>query len=524
MKKFVLIFCIATVLNLMGITAYAETSGAVQKDNSFPVRYLCESLGAKISWNAQQKTVTVNYRNKSLELRIGSKTIISNGKQIDLENEISTSGGRALLPVSVLNNELGLGLSEQDCLSIVGKKFIGLLNDKSYEEAEALLSRIFSNYLTSDGMEYLAEGIPQLQPADESIEYWQDSLHQIIGIPLKDRQNTYYTIRFDHEGKIDELGIFGRQPEAAPAPEYASAENFTETEVVIGTGAWALPGTLTMPKGDGPFPAVILVHDSGALDRDETTGYIKPFRDIAYGLASRNIAVLRYDKRTLIHSSKLKLIGNVTLNEETEQDAYAAAEFLKTAKSIDNSRIITLGHSLGGYAVPRIMATGGDTFKAGIIMNGFTRPQYELMPEYLEYLEGKGLASAGQLEYVKAQVEMLSSPGFNPKKPPESYTMGNLHYYSYMKDYDVMDQAGKINKPVLVMQGQRDFIVSTHIDFTNWKKAFEQNINARFKLYPELNHLLTGGEGDSTPQEYYSKTNIPEYVIGDIVDFINKLE
>lgn len=524
MKKFVLIFCITMVLNLAGVPAHAETTGAVQKDNLFPVRYICESLGAKISWNAQQKTVIVNYQNKSLELKIGSNTIISNGKQKSLESEISISGGRTLLPVSVLNNELGLGLSEQDCLNIVGRKFMGLLGDKNYEEADALLSRIFSNYLTAGGMEYLAEGIPELQPGGGSAEYWQDSLHQIIGIPLKDRQNTYYTIRFDHEGKIDELGIWGQQPEAAPAPEYASAESFTETEVVIGTGAWKLSGTLTTPKGNGPFPAVILVHDSGVLDRDETTGYVKPFRDLAYGLASKNIAVLRYDKRTLIHSSKLKLIGNVTLNEETEQDAYAAAEFLKTSAGIDNSRIIMLGHSLGGYAVPRILATGGDTFKAGIIMNGFTRPQYELIPEYLGYLEGKGLASAGQLEYVKAQADLLSSPAFNFKSPPESYTMGNLHYYSYMKDYDVMDQAGKINKPVLVMQGQRDFIVSTDIDFTNWKKAFEQNINARFKLYPELNHLLTGGEGDSTPQEYYSKTNIPGYVIDDIVDFINKLE
>lgn len=526
MKKFALILCTTMVLNLAGVTAQAETAGTVQKDNLFPVRYICESLGANISWNAKQKTVTVKYRNKSLELKLGSKTIISNGKQKKLENEISTSGGRALLPVSVLNNELGLELSEQDCLSIVGKKFIGLLKDKSYEEADALLSRAFSNYLTPSSMEHLAEGIPELelQPDNEGIRYWRNSLHQILGIPLKEKQNTYYAIRFDYEGKIDELGIWGQQPEAAPAPDYASEESFSETDVVIGTGAWKLPGTLTMPKGSGPFRAVILIHDAGPADRDETTGYLKPFRDIAYGLASRNIAVLRYDKRTLIHSSKLKLIGNLTLNEEAEQDAYAAAEFLKTVKGIDKSGIIALGHSLGGYAVPRILATGGSTFHAGIIMNGFTRPQYELFPDYFEYLEGKGLASAGQVEYVKTQVDMLSSADFNFKKPPEGYTMGNLHYYSYMKDYAVMAQAGEIDKPVLVLQGQRDFIVSADIDFNNWKEALKQNINARFKLYPNLNHLFTESEGDSTPQEYYSKTNIPQYVIDDIVNFINELE
>ena len=60
-----------------------------------------------------------------------------------------------------------------------------------------------------------------------------------------------------------------------------------------------------MPVGDGPFPAVVLVHGSGPHDRDETIGPNKPLRDVADGLASRGIAVLRYEKRTRQHGGQM---------------------------------------------------------------------------------------------------------------------------------------------------------------------------------------------------------------------------
>ena len=121
-------------------------------------------------------------------------------------------------------------------------------------------------------------------------------------------------------------------------PPYARPDTFHETDVTVGTVHWALPGTLTLPNGDGPFPAVVLVHGSGPQDRDETIGPNKPFRDLAWGLASQGIAVLRYEKRTRAHSAKMAAVKDtLTIKEEAIDDAIAAASLLRgTRKSTES--------------------------------------------------------------------------------------------------------------------------------------------------------------------------------------------
>ena len=93
-------------------------------------------------------------------------------------------------------------------------------------------------------------------------------------------------------------------PGGSPAA-YVKPDAFTETEVTVGSAPWTLPGTLSMPKGNGPFPAVVLVAGSGPQDRDGTIGPNAPLRDLAWGLASNGIAVLRYDKRTKAHGTEM---------------------------------------------------------------------------------------------------------------------------------------------------------------------------------------------------------------------------
>ena len=138
-------------------------------------------------------------------------------------------------------------------------------------------------------------------------------------------------------------------------PDYVNKQLFREKEVEIGKEPWRLPGTLSLPKGPGPFAAVILVHGSGPNDRDENLGPNNPFRDIAWGLASNGIAVLRYEKRTKQYAAEIAAIQkDFTVQEETVEDVQSAIAFMRNVPKVDKQRIFVLGHSLNTGAIRKV--------------------------------------------------------------------------------------------------------------------------------------------------------------------------
>jgi len=165
-------------------------------------------------------------------------------------------------------------------------------------------------------------------------------------------------LAFDSAGRISGMAMRPAAAATAPyaLPAYATPSAYTEAAMTVGSGEWTLPATLTLPVGTKPVPAVILVHGSGPNDRDETVGANKPFKDLALGLASRGIAVLRYDKRTKVHGAKLAAASSFTVKQEVVDDVLEALKTLRANRRIDAARIYVLGHSLGGMLVPRIAA------------------------------------------------------------------------------------------------------------------------------------------------------------------------
>ncbi len=96
-----------------------------------------------------------------------------------------------------------------------------------------------------------------------------------------------------------------------------------------------------------------------------------------------------------------------------------------------------------------------------------------------------------------------------------------VKYWIDLKNYNPVETVKKLNIPVLILQGERDYQVTLD-DFNGWKRELSSLNNFEFKLYPKLNHLFMEGEGKSTPEEYNKEGHIPEYVIKDIADWINK--
>ncbi len=306
-------------------------------------------------------------------------------------------------------------------------------------------------------------------------------------------------------------------------PDYVKSDSFVENEVTVGKGEWELPGTLTIPKGKGPFAAVVLVHGSGPNDRDETVGSHKPFRDIAWGLASKGIAVLRYEKRTKHHAAKLaSLKGRFTVNEETVEDALEAVTLLRESKSIDPKKIYVLGHSLGGMLIPRIAALDSDI--AGlIILAGAVIPLEDKILDqtaYLLSLDGT-LSKEDKEQIEKTKTEVAKIKGFKPSDADSGLNSlgAPASYWLDLRGYDPPETAKDLKQRMLVLQGERDYQVTME-DFQRWKSALYAKPGVTLKSYPNLNHLFGEGEGMSVPAEYELPGHVAEYVINDIANWI----
>ncbi len=327
---------------------------------------------------------------------------------------------------------------------------------------------------------------------------------------------------FDSDKQI--MGFFLVPPkekhEFAPPP-YAKPNAYRETTVVIGDD-WKLPGTLTLPRGEGPFPCVVLVHGSGPNDRDETIGPNKPLRDLAWGLASKGVAVLRYEKRTRAHGTRYAALKGATLKDEAIDDALAAVALARGSKGVDPKRVFVAGHSLGGYLAPRI-ATLDPKLAGIVILAGNTRPLEDLILEQFTYLfslndptlekDKEGLAK------VKKAVARVKAANL-AEAPPSELPLGiPASYWVWMNAYDPAGTAGALRRPILVLQGERDYQV-TMADLGGWKKSLADHKDAKVVVYPALNHLFMEGKGKSKPEEYAKPGHIAKEVVDEIAGWV----
>ncbi len=199
-------------------------------------------------------------------------------------------------------------------------------------------------------------------------------------------------------------------------------------------------------------------------------------------------------------------------NDETVDDAVAAAALLRARPDVDPARVFVLGHSLGGYLAPRIGRR--DPKLAGLIIAaGNTRPLEDLIIEQTAYLGSlqkiPGLEK--QLEEFKRIAQQIKDvkPGDNLPR-----IMGvPASYWLDLKGYRPAAEARALKMRLLVLQGERDYQV-TMADFAGWKEALKDS--ATLKSYPSLNHQFMEGEGKSTPAEYSKPGHVAQIVIDDI--------
>jgi dienelactone hydrolase len=416
------------------------------------------------------------------------------------------------------------------------RELIDQLAAGEYEAARQHFDRTMRTALSQSKLQEVWETIQAQAGSYEKqgeARFENQQNYRIVYIPTRFSLTALDTkVVFNDKGQISGLFFQPASDSTAMAPEYqpppyADPDTFTEEEVTVGAEGWKLPGTLTLPAGAGPFPAVVLVHGSGPNDRDETIGPNRIFKDLAWGLATQGIAVLRYEKRTREYADQFtaEQISSLTVKEEVIDDALAAVEWLQARPEIDPGRVYLAGHSLGATLAPRIAAQTERL--AGIIMLApAARNLEDLMVEQTKTLANSdGVIDEDEQKHIAELEELVKQIKELPEArnvDPDALILGaGPAYWLDLLGYDPLGTAATLDLPVLILQGERDYQV-TMTDFELWRTTLTGIENVTLRSYPTLNHLLIAGEGPSLPEEYQIPGHVDEQVIQTITEFILK--
>ncbi len=413
-------------------------------------------------------------------------------------------------------------------LRAAAKNFVELLSKGEFAKATKDFDSTMTKALPADKLRETWKSLITAAGAfrkQTAVSRQSSGKYEIIIVTCEFEKNQMNArVVFDKENKI--TGLFFTPPtEPYQAPTYVQRTAFRESDVTVGSGEWALPGTLALPMGKGPFPAVVLVHGSGPTDRDETIFSNRPFRDLAWGLASQGIAVMRYDNRTKVHGAKVnEVLSKFTIREETIDDALLAVALLRKTEKIDGKKIFVLGHSLGGVCVPKIGVL--DANIAGLIsMAGTTRPLEEVVADQFAYiLSLGGMSDEDKKQLGKMQKDAADLKGrkLTPDMPSSKLPLGMTAIYLLsLHECDPRVVVQQVKQPMLILQGERDY-QATMEDFAGWKKALAGRDNTSFKSYPKLNHLFMEGQGKARPDEYTKTGNVAKEVIDDLAAWIKR--
>jgi hypothetical protein len=403
------------------------------------------------------------------------------------------------------------------------ERFVGLLRDGEWAAAERMVTPRVRGQLGASALEMvwgqMLSSWGAFQAMREKGVTARDTLQSVE--LLGDFANDTVLMRVVLSPAQEVVGFWvGPVPDGAPSssptPPYADTARFREDAERVGAEPWVLPGTLSIPAGGGRHPVVVLVHGSGPHDRDASVGGTKVFRDLAWGLATRGVAVLRYEKRTKEHGTRMG--PDVTVESEVIEDALAALELVRSHASIDPERVYVLGHSLGAQLAPEIARRDG-RLAGAIMLAASARPIDAVMIAQLEYLAGLPLNATpeaqARLGSALAQVRRLMAR----EAPPSEVVLGAPASYFYaLAERDDIAEAVRLDIPLLLLQGERDYQVTMQ-DFGLWQNALKDR-PATFRSFALLNHLFVAGSGPATPTEYGQPGFVAEDVIVTIHDWI----
>lgn len=289
-------------------------------------------------------------------------------------------------------------------------------------------------------------------------------------------------------------------------------------EVTI-QGEYRLKGTLTIPNGDGPHPAILILAGSGQGDRDGNVKNMKLnlYKDLAKFLTEKGFVTLRYDKRGTHQSEGNFYEAGVS---DFINDGVAAVQFLKNNEYVDPEKVILLGHSEGALIAPAIY---NKIPVAGLILlAGAAEPSKNLLPRQSEMAlkelnEAKGLKGwvfrtfklANKIRKKNEKIYKKVAETDKPVIRVQGMKL-NAKWLREMMEYNVCDYLQEVACPVLAITGEKDLQVPPD-DVKRIPDLIKGE--GEWHIIPDMNHIFRKYEGNHTMlgllKEYKTQLNDP---------------
>ena len=407
------------------------------------------------------------------------------------------------------------------------REFVELLADGSFEAAHDRFTESAAAELSATQLEQAWDQVTRNTGSFVSIDAvaYQgetDGRATVTVDTVFSEVRSEFTIYLTEDGvegfRLTDQGEFAWDP-----PAYADESAFEERTVTLdATESCDLGGTLSVPTGNDSVPGVVIVHGSGPVDRDATFGPNKPYKELAWGLASRGIAVLRYDKRTQACDADL---ADVTIDDVATDDALTAIQRLRDHDRVASDAVFVVGHSLGGALAPRIATRDADLAGAVLLAPGPARPIEELVLDQQRHLLDQQDLTGEEREEAMAEVRETAAKirTLDIGDDEVLLGLGGREYFRTLAEYDGPETAASLEIPLFLGQGGRDYQVTVEGDFSLWEAALSEASDAQFTVYEDLNHLFQRGEGPSTGSEYYERDAVLDRrVVEDVAAFVDR--
>ena len=278
-----------------------------------------------------------------------------------------------------------------------------------------------------------------------------------------------------------------------------------EKHFVLESNGYKLNAVYTYINDGKAHPAVLLIAGSGPSDYDETIGVLKPFEDIARGLAQEGINSLRVDKRTFGYAAEFDI--KCGIEEEYLDDCNIAIEYLK---SQNISSLYLLGHSLGGQIATEL-ATSIEGVNGMILFNSSARHLADIACDQYSALDPVNKAS--YITYAEAAKNATASSA----KGYYYYSASDYYWVSY-NQIDTVQNISNANIKTLIINSKFDK-QSFDEDLGLWTTLFSDSANVSICVYDDISHF--GYKIDTTePSSIYTKIDFPSEVISAFADFV----